>query len=67
MDSFKCIILGQVSVGKTAIFVRSQKGIYDEHSLQATVSASFATMRIKLNNDLEVKLQLWDTSSAEKF
>lgn len=33
MDSFKIIILGQVNVGKTAIFIRNQKGLYDEDAL----------------------------------
>lgn len=67
MDSFKVIILGQVSVGKTAIFTRNQKGIYDEERLQATLSASFATKRVTLDSGEECKLQLWDTSSAERF
>ena len=67
MDSFKIIILGQVNVGKTAIFIRNQKGLYDEDALQSTISASFATKKIKVDNETEVKLQLWDTSSSERF
>ena len=50
MDSYKVIILGQVDVGKTAIFTRQQKGIYDEYGLQATVSATFATKRVQVGD-----------------
>jgi hypothetical protein len=36
--------------------VRQQKGIYDEYSLNATVSATFATKRVPLKDNTEVKL-----------
>lgn len=67
MDSHKVILVGEQYVGKTAIFVRLQKNLFNELESQATVQASFATKVVPLyeGSDEYIKLQLWDTAGAE--
>ncbi len=43
MESYKVIILGEQSVGKTALFIRQQKDEFDQYGSKPTVSATFAT------------------------
>ena len=63
---FKIILLGDVGVGKTAIFQRfiTNKFSIDYH---CTISCEYKVHSIKLNNNALVKLNLWDTAGTEKF
>ena len=67
MESYKVIILGEQSVGKTALFIRQQKDEFDQYGSKPTVSATFATTQVKVADSKTVKLQLWDTCSQERF
>jgi len=63
---FKIILLGDVGVGKTAIFQRfiTNKFSIDYH---CTINCEYKVHSIKLNNNALVKLNLWDTAGTEKF
>merc|ERR1711871_1415061 len=61
----KVVLLGDVSVGKTAIVQRFLQGTFDE-STKGTVGASFASKTISIE-DLAVKLAIWDTAGAEQY
>ena len=63
---YKIILLGDVGVGKTAIFQRflTDKFSSDYH---CTISCEYKVHSLKLNNNVEVELNLWDTAGTEKF
>ena len=64
VEKHKVVIVGDTNVGKSCIFVRCQKGKFDEHTT-ATVSANYAVKPINLPNGENIFLQLWDTAGSE--
>ena len=67
--SFKCVMLGDVSVGKTCIFKRY---FYDTYEIEAnTLSACFESKQVVVNPDgtqrKKIKLQVWDTAGSEQY
>jgi len=62
---FKFVIIGEPSVGKTALFT---KYIYStfENGYQATIGIDFLSKTIFRNNQ-SLRLQLWDTAGQERF
>ena len=63
---FKLIIIGDASVGKTALIKRllseGYNGLYEP-----TIGVDFATTTITLENGVVVKSHMWDTAGQERF
>ncbi|ELP87450.1 hypothetical protein EIN_097170 [Entamoeba invadens IP1] len=61
--TFKILIIGEPSVGKTAIMERYCEGIFHEE-LISTIGVDFNSKLVKVG-DVTIKLQLWDTVITE--
>ena len=64
-QSYKIIILGDSSVGKTALTKKAVKNEFEEY-YQATVGFEFLVFNVKINS-LIIKLQIWDTCGQELY
>ena len=62
---FKLLIVGNSSVGKSAILLRFADDKYDE-SYVSTIGIDFKVRSIDLDGT-RVKMQIWDTAGQEKF
>merc|ERR1712166_1149515 len=65
--TFKVVLIGGASVGKSAIFRRYMEGGFEKNS-SATITASYLEKKVEIpgsNNYL--KIQLWDTAGSERF
>eukprot|EP00767_Chilomastix_cuspidata_P001355 gnl/Chilomastix_cuspidata/1466.p1 GENE.gnl/Chilomastix_cuspidata/1466~~gnl/Chilomastix_cuspidata/1466.p1 ORF type:complete len:206 (+),score=34.14 gnl/Chilomastix_cuspidata/1466:42-620(+) len=67
MQKYHCklVLLGAVSVGKTSLSLRFNKGLFDEH-VKETVGAAFSTKLVKTDN-AEISFEIWDTAGHEKY
>jgi Ras-related protein Rab-11A len=67
---FKCIVVGDGGVGKTAITIRFSKGFFTE-DYKMTIGVDFHVKTIAIDTEQEgpikVKLQIWDTGGQERF
>ena len=63
--SFKLIVIGDSSVGKSCLTTRATKD-YFEDFYSPTVGFEFFTFNLKLN-DKVIKLQIWDTCGQEIY
>lgn len=63
---FKIILIGNTAVGKTSIFNKFITGDFLEN-LKPTINVEFRTKYVKIDNNLFVKLVLWDTCGVEMF
>ena len=63
---YKIIIIGDSSVGKTAILSKYLKGVFPTSPL-ATVATEFATKLIQIKEGGFIKAQIWDTAGQEKY
>ena len=61
----KCIIIGDVSCGKTCITKRFTEDVFDDDH-KITIGVDFATTTLRVNNKL-IKIQIWDTAGQETF
>ena len=67
MDSFKVVLIGGSSVGKSSIFRRYMQGDFQNKS-QVTMAASYMEKTVKVSGSSKpVKIQLWDTAGSERF
>jgi small GTP-binding protein len=64
--TFKIILLGCISVGKTAILERYISNKFND-SYQCTMRCEFKTKYVNINDSAQAKLQIWDTVGDEKF
>ena len=64
-QSYKIILLGDSSVGKTALTKKAVKNEFEEY-YQATVGFEFLVFNVKINNII-IKLQIWDTCGQELY
>ena len=62
---FKLLIVGNSSVGKSAILLRFADDKYDE-SYVSTIGIDFKVRSIDIDGK-RVKMQIWDTAGQEKF
>ena len=64
--SCKIVLVGECSVGKTAL---TQRLIYDmyQKKLDPTIGVDYRTKMFKMNDSKLVKLQMWDTAGQENF
>lgn len=66
---FKCIVVGDGGVGKTALTIRFSKDFFTE-DYKMTIGVDFHVKTINLETDeglLRTKLQIWDTGGQERF
>jgi Ras-related protein Rab-7A len=63
----KAVVLGESSVGKTAMIRRFCDGRFTD-DFKATVGTDFSTRSVTFpHSDSDVKLQLWDTAGQERY
>ena len=58
-------LVGEAGVGKTCTILNWSRGEVN-HSYTATIGCEFFTRTLKIKNDI-VKVEIWDTSGAERF
>ncbi|MFW9989832.1 MAG: Rab family GTPase, partial [Candidatus Odinarchaeota archaeon] len=63
--TFKILLLGDASVGKTSFTKRYCYNIFNP-SERLTIGVDFHVKTIELNNE-RIKLQLWDVGGEERF
>jgi small GTP-binding protein len=63
--TFKILLLGDASVGKTSFTKRYCYNIFNP-SERLTIGVDFHVKTIELNNE-KIKLQLWDVGGEERF
>ena len=64
-EPIKIILLGNTSVGKTAIITRFDKDHFDIEN-SSTFSPNYIEKTININNK-DFKINVWDTAGQEKF
>jgi len=63
--SFKVVLLGEGSVGKTSIVLRYTENLFNDKHLE-TQQASFKTKKLTFDGK-RVELAVWDTAGQERF
>lgn len=63
--SFKVIVIGDSSVGKSSLSSKATKNIFDP-TYNATVGFEFFSFNLRMNGKV-VKLQIWDTCGQELY
>ena len=63
--TYKIIVIGEASVGKSCIMIRAVKDQYDEE-YEVTIGADSSSLLTKVDGKI-VELQIWDTAGTEKF
>jgi small GTP-binding protein len=63
--SFKIIIIGDPSVGKSCLALKATKNLF-ESNYTTTLGFEFFTFNIKINDKI-IKLQIWDTCGQEVY
>ena len=63
---YKIIIIGDSSVGKTALLSKYLRGVFPSSPLP-TVATEFATKMIQIKEGGFIKAQIWDTAGQEKY
>ncbi len=63
---YKIIIIGDASVGKTALLSKYLKGVFPKSPL-STIATEFATKIIQIKEGGYIKAQIWDTAGEEKY
>lgn len=64
--SFKFVLIGDVSVGKTCIKWKLTDNIFNEN-YRSTIGADFKSTTFKLTDSNIANIQVWDTCGQEKF
>ncbi|UJR35735.1 hypothetical protein I4U23_028485 [Adineta vaga] len=63
--SYKVVLLGEGSVGKTSIVLRYTENLFNDKHIE-TQQASFKTKKLTLDGR-RVELAIWDTAGQERF
>ena len=63
---YKIIIIGDASVGKTALLSKYLKGVFPKSPL-STIATEFATKIIQIKEGGYIKARIWDTAGEEKY
>ena len=66
MESYKIILIGDCSVGKTNFLTQYVNGKFTEE-YNSTVGIEFKDKIIYINNKRKIRLQIWDSSGQERF
>ncbi len=64
--TFKLLMLGDASVGKTSLTHRYITGVFID-SPRLTIGVDFFSKKVRLSNGKKVKLQIWDFGGEERF
>ena len=65
--TFKIVLVGGSSVGKSAIFRRYMQGGFENNS-KSTISANYLEKKVDVpGTKKQLKIQLWDTAGSERF
>jgi len=64
-QSYKIILIGDSSVGKTALTKKAVRNEFEEY-YQATVGFEFLVFNLEINSKI-IKLQIWDTCGQELY
>ena len=62
---FKIIVIGDSGVGKSSLTKRAVKNSFEDDQM-STIGFEFFTINCKMNN-LEIRLQIWDTCGQEAY
>jgi len=65
--TFKFIIVGDQSVGKSALMVQFTEQKFEEEGTDATIGIELGEREIKVGENTVVKLEIWDTAGQERF
>lgn len=66
-QSFKLVLLGDASVGKSCLVVRFSKGEFFD-TQEPTIGAAFMTQTVELSQPkATVKFEIWDTAGQERY
>ena len=65
LRKFKCVMLGNLCVGKTSLANRFTQDSFDV-DYQATIGIDFISTTVYLE-DTTIRLQIWDTAGHERF
>jgi small GTP-binding protein len=63
--TYKVLVIGDASTGKTSLTHRYLTGIFVD-SVRLTIGVDFFSKRIKRDND-RIKLQIWDFGGEERY
>ena len=63
---FKVVLIGDSSVGKTKIQQRFLHNTFNAES-KATIGVEFSSKTIRVENNLSVRAQIWDTAGQEQY
>ena len=65
IDKCKILILGESAVGKTSL-LRQFSGNYNG-KVTPTIGAEYKQKVIRMGNNKDMKVQLWDTAGTERY
>ena len=66
MPQFKAVLIGDSTVGKTAIFQRLENNTFEESHIP-TVGGGFMTINFDNQGEDDLSLGVWDTAGQERF
>ena len=65
---YKVIVVGEVATGKSALIRRYVHNFFGKISnYRATLGVDFQLKILRFNDDLDIRLQLWDVAGQERF
>ncbi|PFH37569.1 putative Ras-related protein Rab-5C [Besnoitia besnoiti] len=63
--SYKTVLLGDASVGKSSLVIRFVKNTFSD-TMETTIGAAFFTQTLQIDGRT-VKFEIWDTAGQERF
>lgn len=63
--TFKMVVLGYYSVGKSSLVLKYVKGEFNPNE-ESTIGASFLTKTV-FTQDCSIKFEIWDTAGQERY
>ncbi len=64
--TLKIIVIGEPAVGKTSLVKKFITGQFSK-DYRSSIGTNIFTKYIKLENDIDIKLQLWDIAGQERW